>query len=473
MTKRNGLELTTGVITLILGVASLVLFLLSYTTGYYTFGQMQSPIIAALLGTGMAVEIAALIIRRKNPSALWPKLLTFCVTALLSGASMLLIGDRVEGIGYCIVTDYDSGHGGEEAIYMSIAASILMLTAVIYNIIGSFAQDFAASEAASKSLGIARWTGFGVSALVVLLAVLLPTANLVKDNGTASANDPSDTSTTQTGGSYKISYNMNDGTADTMPGYQFLCSDFKGLVQADSRFYVDVTLTLDENGNYTLFSDAYVVESGKRCEIGDDTGLGMVLTMTAEGAYTENSDGTYTTSIPAHAVFEMQMDTYSSQMKEAFGMSVDGSTEDGIYDSSEVPAILDFIPETIWNLTDGSITSWANAADGETGNESSNGDEAAEGGTNGEDSTNGLIFPSDDGATTFTFHADGTYRFAFESYNVEDLGTYSYDGSTLTITNSNGAEITATGDPLKFHYVSAISEQLTGDFTIPTADLQQ
>ena len=43
----------------------------------------------------------------------------------------------------------------------------------------------------------------------------------------------------------------------------------------------------------------------------------------------------------------------------------------------------------------------------------------------------------------------------------------------LTVTNANGDAVTAQGDPLKLHYVTAVSDQLTGDFTIPAADLPQ
>ena len=51
-----------------------------------------------------------------------------------------MIGDRVEGIGNCVITDYDSGHGGEEAIYYSLAASGTMLLGMIFNIVGSFSK---------------------------------------------------------------------------------------------------------------------------------------------------------------------------------------------------------------------------------------------------------------------------------------------------------------------------------------------
>ena len=71
---------------------------------------------------------------------MWTRFLTFAITALLVAGAILLIGDRVEGIGNCIVTDYDSGHGGEEAIYYSLAASGAMLLGMIFNVVGAFAE---------------------------------------------------------------------------------------------------------------------------------------------------------------------------------------------------------------------------------------------------------------------------------------------------------------------------------------------
>ena len=49
--------------------------------------------------------------------------------------------------------------------------------------------------------------------------------------------------------------------------------------------------------------------------IGDDTGLGMVSVMKAEGTYTVSGDGTVTTAPADHAVFTLELDTYSSQMR--------------------------------------------------------------------------------------------------------------------------------------------------------------
>ena len=104
MNKRSGLELTAGVVSLVLSAAALVLFCMSYTTGYYIFGQMESSIIAVLLAGALVAEVVALIVRQKFSTALWPKFFTFAVTALLAGAATLLVGDRVEGIGNCIIT---------------------------------------------------------------------------------------------------------------------------------------------------------------------------------------------------------------------------------------------------------------------------------------------------------------------------------------------------------------------------------
>ena len=78
---------------------------------------------------------------------------------------------------------------------------------------------------------------------------------------------------------------------------------------------------------------------------------------------------------------------------------------------------------------------------------------------------------SADGATTLTFNSDGTYRFFFELHGVEDKGTYTYEGGVLTVTNANGLEMTAQGDPMELHYVTSVSDQLTGDFTISAAEL--
>ena len=437
---------------------------MSFSTGYYTYGQMNATLITLCIGAVMALELLTLVVRRKFPDALVPKLLTYGITALLAYCAMTLLGDRVEAIGTTILTDYDSGHGGEEAIYFSIGALTLWLIAVIFNIMGSFEKP----EEERKS-GLACRIAAGCAALVLCLGVVgvtLQMTGVVKLH-TGDTKTAAGTTSHPAASTYAVSYSLGNGNTDDMPDYQFLCSNFEGMVKADSRFYVDVSLELDGSGNYILSTDSYVIESGHRAAVGDDTGLGLVLTMNATGTYTDNGDGTYTTSVPTHAVFEMQTDTYSSQMKSAAQMNVDGNDADGVYDSNDIPAVLDFVPETVFTLKaqGRQIVSWTVAETEEM-------EENAETVPTGEDAdgtgadAEGVTVISEDGSTTLTFRADGSYRFFFEAYGVEDLGTYTYADGLLTLLNAAGAESAAGGDPLKLHYVSAVSDQLTGDYTI-------
>lgn len=139
----RGTEVYTGILMLVLAAAGLVCFLMSYTTNYYTFGQMNSLLILPMILVAMGVEVLTLYVTKKCREKLWSELLTYIVTALLAASAVLLIGDRVEGIGNCIVTDYDSGHGGEEAIYYSLAGSALLFVGMIVNIVGSFSKGAA------------------------------------------------------------------------------------------------------------------------------------------------------------------------------------------------------------------------------------------------------------------------------------------------------------------------------------------
>lgn len=124
----------------VLGIVGLVLFLMGFSTGYYTFGEMNSGYVLLLLTASIVVEFIGAVFKGKGKKQLWTLLFSYCGIALLTGAAFLLIGDRVEGIGNCIVTDFDSGHGGEEAIYCSVAASVAMLFGVVLNIIGCFSK---------------------------------------------------------------------------------------------------------------------------------------------------------------------------------------------------------------------------------------------------------------------------------------------------------------------------------------------
>ena len=273
---------------------------------------------------------------------------------------------------------------------------------------------------------------------------------------------------------YTVTYNLNDGNTEDMPGFQFLSADMKGLTSYDSRMYVEVDLTLDGNDGYKLVSDCYVIENGKKAEVGDDTGIGVTMTTTAEGKYTDNGDDTVTIETPEHVHHDMFTDTYSVQMKEAAGMNVVGETEDGSYDSDDLPEMTSMVPETVFTLSDeGEIVTYnyLHPEDYET-------EEAEDGAEDTVADAAGaelIAIPSDDEGTTFTLFDNGTYEFYFASYDIKDNGTYTYDADsqTLTITDANGKETTSTvdGDNVKFHYEYSESDQLTGDYTVEAAAL--
>lgn len=244
-------------------------------------------------------------------------------------------------------------------------------------------------------------------------------------------------------------------------------ADFRGLINYDSRINITLTLELDGNGNYELSSDCFVIEAGKRQEVGGDSGLGQTWIMTAEGTYTDNGDGTITTSDATTAALTVATDTYSSQMKDSVKFSIAGSSEDGEWTSADTPELLSYVPETIFTVKGDAIVSYENpnAAAAEEATETAEETEAV--------ADAALVIPSDDQETEFKLYADGTYAFYFESYDITDEGTYTYADGVLTITDKNGTVTTSEtdGDNVKFHYAYSDSDQLTGDYTVASSDL--
>ena len=156
--KKRKIKLDIAMI--VLTVAGMVLFLLSYTTGYYVFGQMHSVAILVCLFAAVVVELTGAYVRErrlvkissktsnnaeigiyaqeKGTEKEWPYILVTVMIVLLCWAVGMILMDRVEAVGNCIVTDFDSGHGGEEAVYMSFVAIGLFLAAVVLGIVKSF-----------------------------------------------------------------------------------------------------------------------------------------------------------------------------------------------------------------------------------------------------------------------------------------------------------------------------------------------
>lgn len=308
--------------------------------------------------------------------------------------------------------------------------------------------------------------------MVVLLAGVMTLGLAACGGGNDSEGSSSAGGSAET---YTISYNLNVGNIEGMPDYQFLGGDISGFIGYEGRIYDDITLSLSDDGTYELTSDVYTMSNDERVEIGASDGIGMVCILTAEGTYEDNGDGTVTTSAAEHATFELETDVYSKEIVAAAGLAAVEGEDSGEYDSDDTPVLLEWVPETVFTLgEDGDIVTYARAdgAAAET-------DAAAEGTdeteTDAAAAAELITIPSDDGATTFTLYDDGSYRFYFESYQIEDLGTYTYDAaaSTLTVTDANGAQTVseADGDNVTFQYAFSQDGQLTGAFTVSAADL--
>lgn len=313
--------------------------------------------------------------------------------------------------------------------------------------------------------------------MVVLLAGVMTLGLAACGGGNDSEGSSSAGGSAET---YTISYNQNNGNTTDMPDYQFLGGSLSAILNYEARAYDDITLTLNEDGTYNLTSDAYNASNGERIEVGASDGIGMVCVVNAEGTYEDNGDGTVTTSAAEHVTFELETDVYSQEIVSVANLTVVEGETSGEYDSDEHPALLEWVPETVFTLgEDGDIVTYARA-DGEAAGTDAAAEGTDETAAEGTDTAAAsaaelLVIPSDDSGTSFTLYDDGSYRFYFESYQVEDLGTYTYDAatSTLTITDANGTQTVSAAeeDNVKFHYAYSQSDQLTGDFTVSAADL--
>lgn len=145
--KYNELEITADnrkrnskmdIAVIVLMVISIVLFTLSYTTGYYTFGQMHSVNITVCLFIAIVTELLSIYGWRSNPCKELPYIFRTLTVALQCWGIGMILMDRVEAIGNCVVTDFDAGHGGEEAVYMSLVAILIILISVVLGIIKNF-----------------------------------------------------------------------------------------------------------------------------------------------------------------------------------------------------------------------------------------------------------------------------------------------------------------------------------------------
>ena len=136
--RKKGFQFYALVVALGMTVLGLVLSFLSYSTGYYALGDKNSILVVILCAMALFMGLAALFLGLRYANANWTGMIPMLFAMFLILAAVFHIGDRFEGIGVCIVTDYDAGHGGEEAIHLSIAATALWLVAAVLVLVGNF-----------------------------------------------------------------------------------------------------------------------------------------------------------------------------------------------------------------------------------------------------------------------------------------------------------------------------------------------
>ena len=216
-------EITADFAVILLTILALVLFGLGFSTGYYLYGQMNSVTVTVCYVAALLLAGIAILCLIKLPKAGWPKLLTYLVTAGLALGALTLLGDRVEGIGNCILTDYDSGHGGEEAIYYSLGSVLAALAAMIFNIIGSFGRDPDEEKKISRS----GRTVLCCACALTMIAILVPSLYLGGAFAPQTAGSSSVTAANKevptVTGTYKVVLSGAETNLDMLQDYQFQC----------------------------------------------------------------------------------------------------------------------------------------------------------------------------------------------------------------------------------------------------------
>ena len=111
--KFSRLEFVMEFWLLLLNIVGLVSFFVITLQDITNSKEMNSPMILSFFLVGIGTKSSA------SSAVKWgdkmsTRFLTFAITALLVAGAILLIGDRVEGIGNCIVTDDDSGHAARK-----------------------------------------------------------------------------------------------------------------------------------------------------------------------------------------------------------------------------------------------------------------------------------------------------------------------------------------------------------------------
>ena len=199
--------------------------------------------------------------------------------------------------------------------------------------------------------------------LVAVVGTLALTASMAAcGNGSGDSSSDGDTSVAKEATSYTVSYAAGGG--DAYPDYQFLKNNAVSD-SGDSRQHLDVTLTIDGDGGYTLVSESYTSDGSERYEIGDDTGIALVLVSTSKGNVADQNGDTISIEAPTGIDYVLKTDLYSSQLTSALDLSYNDDDSDGEWTLDDTPELAGIVPATTFTVdpSDGSIVSWERSTD--------------------------------------------------------------------------------------------------------------
>lgn len=130
------------IVSLVFTMIGIVPFILSYRTGYVSivYGEDNSIRITVLLVILVLMTIVLIAVRLTEAKAVERiyEPVTYLLVILLTTAAILLLVDRVEAIGNCIIAPWDAGHGGEESCYLAFGAIGCWCAALMADIVGCF-----------------------------------------------------------------------------------------------------------------------------------------------------------------------------------------------------------------------------------------------------------------------------------------------------------------------------------------------
>ena len=128
--------------TVVLGLIGAIFLALSYNTGYVSivYGQKNSIALTVLAIAIPALALVLVLGQWKGflKSEHIYNLASYALVIALTFAILLLLADRVDAIGNCIVAPWDAGHGGEDSCYLSFVSMGVWAVAMIGNIVLCF-----------------------------------------------------------------------------------------------------------------------------------------------------------------------------------------------------------------------------------------------------------------------------------------------------------------------------------------------